>query len=183
MQKAKRIVTSLLERAGVGVDGVQPWDIRVKDERFYGRALQDRSLGLGESYMEGWWECARLDEFFQRVCAFSLDEMAQTGLSVFFDVALERLLNRQTRRKSLDVTKKHDNLGNDMFLSWLDPYSQCSCGYFADTDDLAQAQKQKLELICSSPRRAAYLSGRLPVHLARGAASSTSITGMSSRTG
>jgi len=34
-------------------------DITVHNEAFYGRILKDQSLGLGESYVEGWWD-ARL---------------------------------------------------------------------------------------------------------------------------
>lgn len=148
MQRAERIVAGLLDRAGVGVHGARPWDIRVLDDRFFGRVIRDKSLGLGESYMERWWECDRLDELFARVCSAGLDTWGNASLSFVLDVALERILNRQTRRKSRVVAEKHYDLGNDMFLSWLDGHNQYSCGYFAGTDDLDQAQRNKLELIC-----------------------------------
>ena len=59
MKNHRKIVEQLLSTAGVRIDGPDPWDIQVRDERFYARVLKDGSLGLGESYMEGWWECAR----------------------------------------------------------------------------------------------------------------------------
>ncbi|MCG8462173.1 MAG: cyclopropane fatty acyl phospholipid synthase, partial [Holophagales bacterium] len=38
--------------------------------------------------------------------------------------------------------------GDDLFRAMLDPYMCYSCAYFEDTDDLATAQEQKLDLIC-----------------------------------
>ena len=54
-----RIVQELLSQAGIVINGPEPWDIRVHDTRFFKRVLQQGSLGLGESYMEGWWDCKR----------------------------------------------------------------------------------------------------------------------------
>lgn len=147
MNRAERIVTALLARAGVDVNGARPWDIRVHEPVFYSRVLADRSLGLGESYMDGWWDCQRLDEFFRRVCAAGLDTSACRNLALALDLLLERLLNRQSRRRAMAVAERHYNLGNDMFLSWLDPRNQYSCAYFAPDDDLETAQARKLDLI------------------------------------
>ncbi len=59
-----RIANELLSRAGIAINGSAPADIRVKNPDFFKRVLQEGSLGLGESYMDGWWECDRLDMFF-----------------------------------------------------------------------------------------------------------------------
>ena len=67
----EREVRELLERAAISVDGSQPWDIQVHDARFYRRVLGEGSLGLGESYMEGWWDCAQLDGFIHRVLFYA----------------------------------------------------------------------------------------------------------------
>ena len=56
-----RIANELLSRAGIAINGSAPADIRVKNPDFFKRVLQEGSLGLGESYMDGWWECDRLD--------------------------------------------------------------------------------------------------------------------------
>ena len=63
----------LLSAADVVIDGGRPWDIQVRDERLYRRVMAQGSLGLGESYMDGWWDCERLDEFFSRVLRADLD--------------------------------------------------------------------------------------------------------------
>ncbi len=147
MSRAERIVTTLLSRAGITVNGPNPFDIRVHNPDLHSRVLRDKNLGLGEAYMEGWWDCARLDELFCRLCAAGLDVWAEKSLPILFDLFLERLTNRQSRRKSKAVAKRHYDLGNDMFLSWLDPHNQYSCAYFAGTDDLETAQRRKLDLI------------------------------------
>ena len=55
-----RIAAELLGRAGIEINGSAPSDLRVKNPLFFKRVLQEGSLGLGESYMDGWWECERL---------------------------------------------------------------------------------------------------------------------------
>ena len=62
-----RIVSEMLSSADIRINGNRPFDLKVKNTDFYKRVLQECSLGLGESYMDGWWECERLDIFFQRV--------------------------------------------------------------------------------------------------------------------
>ncbi|MDF3006239.1 MAG: cfa 2, partial [Enterobacter kobei] len=68
-----RIVSELLGRAGITINGSAPADIQVKNPRFFKRVLQEGSLGLGESYMDGWWECDRLDIFFNNVLRAGLE--------------------------------------------------------------------------------------------------------------
>ena len=62
MHASREIIEQLLSGAGVRVNGPDPWDIQVRDERFYARVLKDGSLGLGESYMADWWDCLQIDE-------------------------------------------------------------------------------------------------------------------------
>ncbi|MEN6488877.1 MAG: hypothetical protein ABFD66_08340 [Smithella sp.] len=56
----RKIVEQMLSEIGIQINGPDRWDIQVQDERFYIRVLKDGSLGLGESYMEGWWDCPRI---------------------------------------------------------------------------------------------------------------------------
>jgi hypothetical protein len=56
------LLKKLFKAADIDVNGPKLWDIQVYDGRFYRRVLRDKSLGLGESYMEGWWDCSSLDE-------------------------------------------------------------------------------------------------------------------------
>lgn len=68
-----RIVSELLGRAGITINGSSPSDPQVKHPDFFKRVLREGSLGLGESYMDGWWECERLDIFFTRVLRAGLE--------------------------------------------------------------------------------------------------------------
>lgn len=49
----KKVFEDLLELAGIRVNGPNPWDIRAHDDRFYARALNEKNVGMGESYMDG----------------------------------------------------------------------------------------------------------------------------------
>ncbi len=62
--KLRKKAEWLLSLADVEIGGERPWDLQVHNEKFYQRVLAEGSLGLGESYMDGWWDCDRLDEFF-----------------------------------------------------------------------------------------------------------------------
>ena len=62
---------------------------------FVDRVLAQGSLGLGESYMDGWWDCDQLDELIHRVLRGRLD--AQVGQPGWWWAALRaRLTNLQT---------------------------------------------------------------------------------------
>ena len=148
MNRQKAIVEEMLARVGVQVNGSKPWDIRVNDDRMYGRILRDKNLGLGESYMDGWWDCPRLDEFIYRILSERLDEQAPGGLKLLVPVIQAFLFNRQSKTRSQIVAEKHYDLGNDLFTSFLDPYHQYSCAYFNGSNDLNQAQLNKMDLIC-----------------------------------
>ena len=56
-KNAQQFAQKLLTHAGITINGTQPWDIQVHNEKLYQRVIAEGSLGLGESYMEGWWDC------------------------------------------------------------------------------------------------------------------------------
>ena len=63
----KQVIQRLLDKAQIQINGTQPGDIQVHNDGLYGRVLAEGSLGLGESYMDGWWDSLQLDEFFAKV--------------------------------------------------------------------------------------------------------------------
>jgi cyclopropane-fatty-acyl-phospholipid synthase len=67
LKALKSRLARFLEEVDIQIDGRRPWDISVHDERFYTRVFLHGSLGLGESYMDGWWDCQALDDFFTRI--------------------------------------------------------------------------------------------------------------------
>lgn len=143
-----RIAEEMLSQAGITINGTRPQDIRVKNLEFFHRVLQEGSLGLGESYMDGWWECDRLDIFFQLILAAELDTHLPKHFSDIVRIASARIFNYQTRKRAWIVGKEHYDLGNDLFSRMLDPYMQYSCAYWKDAETLEQAQQAKLRMIC-----------------------------------
>ncbi|WP_461210000.1 cyclopropane fatty acyl phospholipid synthase [Desulfocurvus sp. DL9XJH121] len=147
MSPSERVISKLLEPAGVSLNGERPWDIQVHDQRLFPRVLRQGNLGLGEAYMEGWWDCGRIDEMIARVLKAHLDRKAGR-VRLLLSAIPALLLNPQTVRGSRKVARKHYDLGNDLFLSFLDANNQYSCAYFNGCDDLDRAQERKLEMIC-----------------------------------
>lgn len=143
-----RIVSELLSRAGITVNGPAPSDIQVKHTDFFKRVLQEGSLGLGESFMDGWWECERLDVFFNNVLRAGLDSQLPHHLRDTLRIASARLFNLQNKKRAWIVGKEHYDLGNDLFTRMLDPLMQYSCAYWKDASTLEEAQLAKLHLIC-----------------------------------
>ncbi|WP_343217571.1 cyclopropane fatty acyl phospholipid synthase [Cloacibacillus sp. An23] len=141
------IIIEKLKSAGVTIGGPEPWDPQVRDERFYGRVMREKNLGLGESYMDGWWECARIDELICRVIKCGAESGIKGSLRYALTLLPMELLNMQNKRRSRRAAHDHYDIGNDFFFSFLDPLHQYSCAYFKDTAELAEAQVKKLELI------------------------------------
>ncbi len=140
-------ITALLAEAGIEVGGDRPWDMRMHHPQAAERILARGSLGLGESYMEGGWDCDRVDEFIARVLTARLDEEVGTAALMVHGLRA-RLFNLQNLRRTWQVGEVHYNLGNDFFEAMLDPSMAYTCGYWARADNLADAQRAKLDLIC-----------------------------------
>lgn len=143
-----RIVQELLQTADIEVNGSRPWDIQVSNPAFFRRVLQEGSLGLGESYMDGWWQCERLDMFFHRVLKYQLDKQIPHHFRDTLRVVAARLTNLQSRRRAWIVGKEHYDLGNDLFSLMLDSHMQYSCAYWKEATTLEEAQTAKLRMIC-----------------------------------
>jgi cyclopropane-fatty-acyl-phospholipid synthase len=146
---AKDKLAALLRAADIEIDGRDPWDLRVHDERFYARVLSDGTLGAGESYMDGWWDVPQLDEFFARVHRAKLGRQLMTA-GVLGQVLLSRIRNLQGQRLSKRVARRHYDLSNDLYVAMLGPAMQYTCAYYG-TDGahrtLDDAQRLKLDLI------------------------------------
>jgi cyclopropane-fatty-acyl-phospholipid synthase len=140
-------IASLLASAGIRVNGSNPWDLRVHDERFFERVLAYGSLGVGESYMDGWWDTEALDVLLERIQLADLPSKVR-GWSLLWLAAKGRFFNLQSRSKSTDVAEAHYDLGNDLYEAMLDSRMQYTCAYWKNAADLNEAQLNKLELIC-----------------------------------
>ena len=155
-QRFQKRVGDLLAEADVRIGGERPWDLQVHDPHFYARVLAQGSLGLGESYMDEWWDAESLDGFLFHLLVARLDQRVH-GAGEIWDALRARLLNLQSRDRSREVGERHYDLGNDLYAAMLGKRLVYSCGYWTQADgrvlaDLDAAQEAKLDLVCRKLR-------------------------------
>ena len=148
MSNAEALIRGLLDQTDVQINGSHPWDLQVHDEHLYERILRDSSLGLGEAYMDGWWDCEAIDGFIARVLQARLDEKLKKNLRLVLRVLTAKVSNRQSRGRAFEVGQRHYDLGNELYQAMLDKRLTYSCGYWKDARTLDEAQEAKLELVC-----------------------------------
>jgi cyclopropane-fatty-acyl-phospholipid synthase len=146
---AREAVQKRLCEADIEIDGSRPWDIRVSDERFFSSVLSDGSLGAGESYMKGWWDCDQLDEMAVRVLNQEAACPSGNRLTRLAATARVLLFDLQKGIGSRRVAKVHYDLPVPLFEAMLGPTMNYSCGYWRTANDLTTAQQDKMKLICS----------------------------------
>ncbi|MEA3230330.1 MAG: cyclopropane fatty acyl phospholipid synthase [Thermodesulfobacteriota bacterium] len=144
----KKAVKKILDQADIQIDGHRPWDIRVNNPAFYERILASGSMALGESYMDVWWDCDALDQFFHKVLSAELYRKIRYSKQVLLEIVKAKVTNFQRKSKAFEVGKRHYDIGNDLFAIMLDEGMNYSCGYWQKAKTLAAAQEAKLDLIC-----------------------------------
>lgn len=141
-------VEALLQQAGICLNGNQPWDMCVHDDRVYSRILAQGSLGLGESYMDGWWDCEQLDEFAHRTLRANLEQHIGYGWYELWQALRGVLANLQSQSRAFIVGQRHYDLSNQLYACMLDSRMTYTCGYWTKADNLDEAQEHKLDLVC-----------------------------------
>lgn len=147
MNRYKKAIKTLLEGTDIQINGSRPWDIQVSNERFYPRVLSSGSLALGESYMDGWWDCTRVDQCMERILRADLDKRVRSS-NVVMSGLLARMVNVQAGRRAFVIGERHYDTGNDLFEKMLDTRMTYTCGYWKDAKTLDEAQEAKLDLVC-----------------------------------
>lgn len=138
----------LLKGANIAFNGTNPWDIQVYNPGLYERIITQGTVGLGEAYMDGWWDCSQLDELFNKFCSAQIQsrvklhpQSIKNGLRAYF-------INKQSTNLVSQVIAHHYDIGNDLYNLMLDKRLTYSCGYWKKTRNLDEAQEQKFDLIC-----------------------------------
>ncbi len=126
--------------------------ITVNSPRFYGDLAYGGSIGAGEAWMQGYWDCDNLVNLVRLMVRNRgmLDEME--GPLTFLARPLRKLshlVNRNTRKGARRNIAAHYDLGNEFFALWLDASMMYSCAIFEPEDiSLAQAQYLRLQTVC-----------------------------------
>lgn len=149
MQDSEFLVAQeILSRADIKIQGDRPWDLQVYNGQLYKRVLAQGSLGLGESYMEGWWDCKELDALFYKIMKAQLASSIKPNALLLFTLLKNRLFNLQKISRAFEIGKKHYDLGNDLYNAMLDKRLVYTCGYWKEANNLDDAQEAKLDLVC-----------------------------------
>ena len=144
----ERWVSQKLAKVGITINGSNPWDPQIHNNALWKRVLRQGSLGLGEAYVDGWWDCEQVDEFISRAISARLDEQITGRWMMFRHWLAATFMNRQSETRAYQVGEQHYDAGNDLYQAMLDPTMSYSCGYWHQAKDLHQAQLNKLRLIC-----------------------------------
>jgi cyclopropane-fatty-acyl-phospholipid synthase len=141
-------IRGLLKSADVRVGGSRPQDIVVHDDRLYARLIRHRELGLGEAYMDGWWDSNHVDQTIVQLLKQDIRAQVKVGPAVVLAAVAPTLRNEQTVSRAKRNAEHHYNIGNDLYERMLDQRMIYSCGYWQGAKTLDEAQEQKLDLIC-----------------------------------
>ncbi|MGI6459845.1 MAG: cyclopropane fatty acyl phospholipid synthase [Candidatus Hydrogenedentales bacterium] len=142
-----RAVAHFLSRADIRIGGERPWDIAVHERSLFRRVLRQGSLGLGESYVDGWWDCDALDAMFHRLLSAGLPQGLRNWPLVLGAIRA-RAFNLQRKSRAFVIGTRHYDIGNDLYAAMLDRRLAYSCGYWKRASSLDEAQEDKLDLIC-----------------------------------
>ncbi len=151
--RSEKFIHEIMNALDIQVDGDRLWDIQIHNPLFYKRVATQGSLGLGEAYMDGWWDCDALDALFYRLLRGNADEKtAPSGMRWVWQniknylVSIQNQVQRKTR--AFIIGRHHYDLGNELFSIMLDKGLNYSCAYWYKAENLEQAQTKKLDLIC-----------------------------------
>lgn len=159
--QARELVERLAREADIRINGDRPWDITVHNDNLYARVLKQGTLGLGEAYMEGWWDCEAMDVMFCRALRARLERTFSRTLPSRMTGLAHALFNLQSRARAFMVARAHYDADPALFRAMLGPTMQYSCGRWEDVKKsgaagLDEAQRAKMEMIC---RKLALESG------------------------
>lgn len=141
----------LFAKADIRINGDRPWDMQVHNYQVFSRALSSGAqLAFAEGYMQGWWDTQQLDELICRALKHHLHlEVPRLGKIALAKALISAaIINKQNPERAFEVGRAHYDIGNDLYKRMLDSRMIYSCGYWANADNLEDAQYQKLDLIC-----------------------------------
>ncbi len=142
----RKQLEQLFEPADIAIGGSRRWDMQIHQPLVFRRAITEGNLGLGEAYMDGWWDCDDLEEFFFRLLSSKADKKIVTPVNLI-GKWVGKTVNLQIPSRAFTVGETHYNTGNDLFETMLDKRMIYSCGYWKEARNLDEAQEKKLRLV------------------------------------
>ena len=140
---------NMLKEADITLNGNRPWDIQIHDEAVFDRVLKSGSLGFGETYMDGMWDCEQIDVMLNKVIRAKIDQKISSMTKLKLGAAKVRsFFNPQSIARAKKDVSSHYDTGNDLFEIMLDKNMAYTCAYWQNAESLDEAQDKKLDLIC-----------------------------------
>ena len=147
-RSSRKEVESALGIADVRINGGRPWDLVVHDDRFYTRVISGGALGLGESYMDGWWDCPELAQLFCKLLKAHLDRRVSINWVIVLAYLKARIANRQGQLRAAENAHRHYDLGNDLYRNMLGRWMLYSSANWEHAASLDEAGEAKLDFVC-----------------------------------
>jgi cyclopropane-fatty-acyl-phospholipid synthase len=137
-----------LAEADVEINGTRPWDLQVRDPKFFFKLALNPAFQLGETYMDGLWECEAIDELMYRLLVSGVAGAHEQSPTFHIRTALARVRNLQSRRRAGEVATAHYDIDTELYEHMLDDTMTYTCGVWRDAETLGDAQRNKLRLVC-----------------------------------
>lgn len=147
--KPEARIRGAVEAAGCEVNGSNSWDPQVHDNDAFERIAKGGLMAVGETYVDGLWDCEQLDVLSERLGALD-SPIKYFGKRTLARAAVAGAVqNLQSRRRARQNAEHHYNIGNDLYESMLGETMAYSCAYWEDgAENLDEAQRAKLDLVC-----------------------------------
>lgn len=127
--------------------------VMVHDPRAYGALLFSGSVGLGASYVAGWWDTDDLTTFVRALSRHTrplrecLDRVGRHWAALLDVAASLATPGRDDDKRNV---AEHYDLSNDFFALMLDETMTYSCAVFErPSSTLAEAQEAKIDRLCT----------------------------------
>lgn len=146
MSVYERLVLAVAARSGISVGAAPTVEVRVRDPSFYRQLVLRGSVGAGESYMAGQWECDNIPALVAKLADAPIP--AFTRLPALLHQLRAACFNLSRRSRAFEIGRRHYDAREDVYEAMLDPYRQYTCGYWKNAASLAEAQRAKMDLIC-----------------------------------
>ena len=138
----------LLAAADIHLNGSRPWDLQIHHPHTLSRIMREGSVGLGESYMDGWWECQAIDQMMTRMLRARLHEHLGTPRAHVHSW-LSQWSKRLPVGPSRIVGRAQYVFSNPLFTAMLDDSMSHSSAYWDEgATTLTKAQEAKMEMVC-----------------------------------
>jgi len=147
-QYSKKLLTELFAQADIQIGGNRKGDLIVHDDRFYDRTIRYGDLGIGEAYMDAWWDCDGVDVLATKFIKADLQNISKKQLPFIMHYLKIILSGNGRKGKAFEVGEHHYDMSTEIFEYMLDKTMAYSCAYWKDAENLEQAQENKLDVIC-----------------------------------